>query len=340
MPSRKPPVHSPKSSGTRAAGPGLALGIDLGATKIRAVLVDGRGRVVRESGRLLHSNDGPAHVLESVVRAARRCAPAGTPSPRALGIAVAAQVDSASGRVVHAPNLRWRDVPLGALLTRELGVPVHVSNDARSATYAEWTHGAGVGCADLFCLVVGTGVGGSAVMGGRLLEGGTNAAGEVGHLPIVSGGRACHCPGSGCFEAYVGGWAIAERAQEAVRSDPRAGRAMTVRAGGIERIGAESVFDAAGAGDALACRLVRETERYLGDGAVGVVNAFNPSRLLLAGGLIARRPELIRVVARAVRERCQPPAAGVRVARAHFGELAPAVGAAGLAIRALPPVAT
>ncbi|MCI4373582.1 MAG: ROK family protein, partial [Thermoplasmata archaeon] len=171
----------------------------------------------------------------------------------------------------------------------------------------------------------------SAVVDGRLLEWGTHAAGEVGHLPIVSAGRRCHCPGAGCFEAYVGGWAIAERAQEAVRLHPRAGRKLIARAGSSAEIRAEMVFAAARSGDRLARTLVAETEGYLGDGAVGVVNAFNPSLLVLAGGIFSAQPSLLRGVATAVRARCQPPAAKVRVVRAHFGDLAAAWGAARLA---------
>ncbi len=246
---------------------------------------------------------------------------------------MAAQVDPLRGWVRHAPNLVWRNFALGPALSRRLDLPVRVFNDARAATYAEWTLGAGIGCKDLFCLMVGTGVGGSAVVGGRLLAGGTNAAGEVGHLPIVSGGRACHCPGAGCLEAYAGGWAIAERTREAVRAEPEAGRALVAAAGSVEAIRAETVFRRARAGDRLAQRLVAETERYLADGAVGVVNAFNPTLLVLAGGVISGRPQFVRVVARAVRARCQPPAADVRVVRARLGDLAPAIGAAALAGR-------
>jgi glucokinase len=312
---------------------GLSLGIDLGATKVTAVLLDRNGRVLRASGRIPHSNDGPTSVIELVARAGRLALGGPGPRPLSAGIAVAAQVDPVSGLVHHAPNLRWTNVRLGPILSETFGFPVVVFNDARAATYAEWTLGAGVGCSDLFCLVLGTGVGGSAVVGGRLLEGGMHAAGEVGHIPIVSGGRKCHCPSSGCFEAYVGGWAIAERAQEAVRADPRAGRAIRARAGNVERIHAEEVFASAEAGDPLALRLVAETEQYLADGAVGVVNAFNPALLVLTGGLVTGRPGLVRTVARAVRERCQPPAAKVRVVRAKTGDLAAAVGAAALAAR-------
>jgi glucokinase len=315
--------RSPRGSGNR-----LALGIDLGATKVVALAIDRRGRVVRHSGRILHANDGPGPVIGGLIDAARQLLPEGYAGATPVGISIAAQVDRGNGRVVHAPNLRWRNVELGARVARALGTRVRVLNDGRAAAFAEWTMGAGVGTDDLFYLALGTGVGGSAVSGGRPVEGGTNAAGEVGHLSIVSGGRRCHCPSSGCFEAYVGGWAVAERAREAVGADPRGGRALVARAGSLAGVRAEHVLALARRADPLSRKLVRETEQYLADGAVSVVNAFNPSRLVLGGGMVSGRPEFVRVVRRAVRARCQPPAATVEVVRARWGEDAPAIGAA------------
>lgn len=309
----------------------LVLGIDLGATKVVSALVAPDGTVVHHSGRHVHGNEGPAAVIATVVRSARICLEATGATPRAIGIAVAAQVDPRTGTVIHAPNLGWRDVPLGRRLEDALGGKVVVVNDARAATFAEWALGAGVGIDDLFCLFLGTGIGGSAVMGGHLLEGDTYAAGEVGHITIVSGGRRCHCPNGGCFEAYVGGWAIGERAQEAARADRTAGSALTERAGSVGAITAQTVFELYRTGDPLAGRIVRETEQYLTDGAVSIANAFNPSVLLLGGGLIAGMPEFVPAVEAAVRSRCQPSAAGVRILPARFGENAPAIGAAGLA---------
>ncbi len=311
------------------------LGIDLGATKVVAGLVAPDGTILRHSGRVVHSNDGPTGVIHAVAESARSCADPAAPGTPRIGIAVAAQVDPSRGTVVHAPNLGWRDVPLGTLLAEELGAPVAVINDARAAALAEWRYGAGVGATDLFFLSLGTGIGGSAVVGGRLLEGGTHAIGEVGHLTIVAGGRRCHCPNSGCFEAYAGGWGIAERAQEAVREKPTAGRALLARAGGVSAITAQTVFEEYRAGDALAGRLVGETERFLADGAVGIVNAFNPSLLVLGGGLIAGMPRFVPVIEAAIRSRCQPPAAGARVETSRLGENASLVGAA-CAARATP----
>jgi glucokinase len=332
MRSPKRPAPSPRSEpGGTGPGRDLALGVDLGATKVVALVTDRTGRVVGHSGRWAHSNDGPGPVIRVLLRAVQACLPDVAPMPQSVGISVAAQVDSRNGSVLYAPNLRWRHVPLGAIVGKALGRDVRVLNDARAATYGEWKLGAGVGCSDLFCLMIGTGVGGSAVMGGRLVDGGGSAAGEVGHIPIVSGGRRCHCPGSGCFEAYVGGWAVAQRAQELARAHPRSARALIARAGSARTIRAETVFSAARAGDPLARALVAETERYLEDGAVGVVNAFNPKLLVLGGGMVGGNPPWVRVVQRAVRTRCQPPAAAVRVVPAALGEDAPAIGAAAYA---------
>lgn len=296
-----------------------------------SALIAADGTIVRSGGRQLHENDGPTAVIGAVLRNARDCLSGTDERPARVGVSVAAQVDSTAGRVVHAPNLGWRDVPLGPRVAEGLGLPVVVANDARAATMGEWRHGEGVGAANLFFLALGTGVGGSAVLGGELVEGGAHAFGEVGHLTVVSGGRRCHCPNSGCLEAYVGGWAIAERAQESARADPSAAVGLVSRAGVPERITAQTVFDAYRAGDLLANRLVRETERFLADGAVSIVNAFDPGLLVLGGGLTAGMPEFAGVVESAVRTRCQPPASDARIAVSRLGENAALVGVADIA---------
>ena len=335
MPSSSPRASSPKSEPDGSPADELALGVDLGGTKVVSGLVDRQGTVVRTSGRVVHSNAGPSAVVAAVIRSAKAALELAPLPPRAIGVAVAGQIDPRTGTVIHAPNLGWRDLPLARRLEDELGIPVRVVNDARAATYAEWQFGAGAGVDDLFCLALGTGIGGSAVLGGRLIEGGSHAAGEVGHLTIVSGGRKCHCPNWGCLEAYVGGWAIGERAVEAIREARRDPDPLVERAGGIDRVTARVVFEAYRGNDPVARRVVRETERYLTDGVVGIVNAFNPTVLVVAGGLVAGLPELVPAIETTVRARCQPSAASARVVRARFTEEAPMIGAAALARAAL-----
>jgi glucokinase len=101
--------------------------------------------------------------------------------------------------VQFAPNLDWHDVPLQADLNESLDLPVTVMNDVRAATWGEWLHGAGQGCADLVCLFVGTGIGGGVVSGGRMLSGCSNTAVELGHITVDLHGPLCHCGNWGCL---------------------------------------------------------------------------------------------------------------------------------------------
>lgn len=315
---------------------GLVVGLDVGATKVWAALVAPDGRPVVRGSRTIHSNEGPDSVIASAEEAIRACLGGEHSNAEAIGVGVAGQVDPLTGAVAYAPNLAWRDVPLGKRLHDSFHVPVVVMNDVRAATVGEWRHGAGRGARDLLLVFVGTGVGGGLVAGGRLIEGASNASGEVGHSRLVAGGRPCHCPSRGCLEAYVGGWAIAARAREAIEADSHGGAALLRRAGSLDLVTAVHVGEAAHAGDPLSRLLVDETGVYLGTGVAGLVNAFNPARVVLGGGVIEGLPELIPVVAAAVRSNSQPPAAAaVTVDRTALGHDAIPVGAAEAARHAL-----
>lgn len=251
---------------------------------------------------------------------------------QALGIGVAGQVEVSTGIVKYGTNLGWRDVPLKSELEKALGIPVVVTNDVRAALWGEWRHGAGKGVDDLVVLFVGTGIGGGVVSGGQVVEGCTNTAGELGHTTIVVDGRKCHCPNHGCLEAYAGGWAIAERAQEAIRTDPQAGQILIERAGSIKSITAVHVSQAFNDGDPLSRRLMNETGYYLGSGVVGIVNAFNPCLLILGGGIIEGFPELIEVVEQIVlKYALEASVERLKVVKAALGGDAGGIGAAALA---------
>ena len=297
---------------------GLAVGVDLGGTKIASVLLDPSGRVLGSDRRPTHAEDGPSGVVANDVESVR--AVAGT-TPSAVGVGVAAQVDR-EGNVRFAPNLRWSDVPLGPTLEKAFGVPVSVLNDVRAATVGEWHHGVARGVTDLVCLFLGTGLGGGVVSGGTLLQGASNAAGELGHLTIVTNGRRCTCPNAGCLEAYVGVAAIAERAREIARDG------ASPATGGMD-VTAEEVLRRAAAGDPLARRLLDETREYLAAGLVGIANAFNPKLIVAGGGVFEGAPDLFDSALALARPRILPSIAEVlRGARAALGEQAVAIGAA------------
>ncbi|MCI4324298.1 MAG: ROK family protein [Thermoplasmata archaeon] len=309
----------------------LVLGVDLGGTNLSGALVGPHGRLLTPRVRHPHTNRGPEELAAEIGALVVSIGSRAKRPVAAVGVGVAAQVDESHGVVTYAPNLRWNDVPLGPQLERSVGLPVAIVNDARAATVAEWRFGAGKDVSDLLVVFVGTGVGGSLVAGGRLMEGAQGAAGEVGHSILFAGGRKCHCPGRGCLEAYVGGWAIAERAREAVEANPDHAAALRRQGEVVGSLDADAVGRAARDGDPLALGLVEETARWLGEGVAGLVNAYNPSRVVLGGGVVEGWPELLPAVERAIRTHCQPPAAGAEVRRVAFGPNSVLVGAATVA---------
>ncbi|MFC1999441.1 ROK family protein [Chloroflexota bacterium] len=313
------------------------LGVDLGGTKVETSLVSADGQIMASHRRLTHPEQGPDNVIADIVACVKGCLSEAGKAAQGLGIGVAGQVDGSTGSIRFAPNLGWRDVALGAKLQTSLEMPVVVSNDVRAATYGEWRYGAGQGVDDLICVFASTGVGGGIISGGRLLEGCNNTAGELGHITIVSGGRNCRCPNEGCLEAYVGGWAIAERAQEAASTDHRVARRLIALAGTPERISAATVAQAYNEKDALARRLVQETAQYLTAGLVGIVNAFNPCLLILGGGVIQGLPDLVPMVEINVRAGALPAAVqGLRIATSALGDKAGVIGAAAMARDQIP----
>jgi len=309
-----------------------AIGIDLGGTKTIVGQVDGQGKVRRKLQLPTNAPKGPASVKQAITGAVESLLSDAESSPAGIGIGVAGQVDARKGAVSFAPNLGWRDEPLGEDLARTTGLPVRVENDVRAATRGEWLYGAGRGCDDLVCLFVGTGIGGGVVSGGRVLTGCSNTAGELGHITLSLDGPSCRCGNRGCLEALAGGWAIAQQAREWATSDPEAGGfILRMVEGQPEKITAKIVADAAKAGDPLALSLFERVARALAAGAAGLVNAFNPCRLILGGGVIEGCPWLVKKVAEGLEERALPTAlVPLRLLRSRLRQNAAVVGSAAL----------
>ncbi|MEJ2209618.1 MAG: ROK family protein [Anaerolineae bacterium] len=313
---------------------GWALGVDLGGTKVEVAQVGADGTMHQRLRRATDVKDGAQAVEDEIVQAVRELEEKIGSSPGGVGVGVAGQVQAESGVVRFAPNLDWHNVPLQADLSRALRLPVVVSNDVRAATWGEWRHGAGRGCDDLVCVFVGTGIGGGVVSGGQMLSGCSNTAGEVGHVVVALNGPDCHCGNQGCLEALAGGWAIARRAREAVAAEPDAGAALLRLAGGrAEDLEARVVADAFHQGDPLARRLVDEIAAALIAGVTGLVNAFNPCRLILGGGVIEGLPELLDRIDEGVHAGALAAARDpLQVLPARLGNDAGVVGAASLAL--------
>ncbi len=307
-------------------------GVDLGGTKIETVLVDATGFVLSRERHPTNLEQGAKGVINDIVNCVKNCMTDTEIEGEALGIGIAGQVDPSTGTVIFGTNLGWRNVAIRSELENALEIPVVVTNDVRAAMWGEWMHGAGKGVNNFVILFVGTGIGGGIVSDGRVIKGCTGIAGELGHRTIVVDGRKCHCPNYGCLEAYAGGWAIAERAQEAVRTDLQAGKMLIELAGSIDKITAVHVSQAYNNDDLLSRRLMNETIHYLGSGVVGIVNAFNPCVLILGGGIIEGFPELIEIIEQTVRKYAlEASVERLQVVKAALGDDAGGIGAAALA---------
>lgn len=309
------------------------LGVDVGGTKVETALVDASGTVLTSHRHPTNADQGPRRVIEDIATCVDECLSHAASSAVAAGVGVAGQVDTNTGLVRSAPNLGWTDVPLRTRLEDRLGLPVTVANDVRAITWGVWRHGAGQGTDDLVVVFVGTGIGGGVVSEGQVLNGHQGLAGELGHMTIMPYGRDCHCPNRGCWEAYAGGWAIAERARAAVRTDPEAGAALLDRAGGtIDDITGRTVHAACEQGNPMATRLVDVTAEYLGIGLVGVVNAFNPRRIVLGGGVIEGHPPYVERARRIVDQRALRAATdGLELVPSELNGQAGVIGAAAMA---------
>lgn len=312
-----------------------AIGIDLGGTKIQLAQVDIFGIVKRQLRLATNSKGGPQLVKRQIVEAVSQLKQASLEPVIGIGIGVAGQIDPHHGIVHFAPNLEgWHEVPLQADLRRALKLPVIVANDVRAATWGEWLFGAGKGSDDIICIFVGTGIGGGIVSAGQMLTGASNTAGEIGHMVIDWKGPVCTCGNRGCWESLAGGWAIAKRAANEVKTDPEEGAYLWKLADQkLKNLTAKLVIQAARDKDPLAARIMRDVQEALVAGAVSLVNAVNPEKLIFGGGIIEGMPKLVQAIEKGVKKQALKSAtADLKVASSQLHNDAGVIGAAALAI--------
>lgn len=322
------------------AAPGPAIGVDIGGTKIAAALVEPDGTVL-DSVEVPTPSAGD-EVAEAVADLVARLSAhhLGLTSGATVGVGAAGFVDVDRSTVTFAPNIAWRDEPLGRRLEQLTGRSVVVENDANAAAWGEFRFGAGSDIDDMVLVTVGTGVGGGIVHRGELVRGGFGAAGEIGHLRVVRDGRPCGCGRRGCFEQYASGSALVASARERLADGGAATTALASAAGDASGITGPMITDLAQDGDRLAIDLLAELGRWLGEGCADLVAVLDPRVIAIGGGVAAAGELLLEPVREAFEAHL--PAAGHRQAAqirlATLGQRAGLLGAADLGRRA--PVTT
>jgi glucokinase len=311
----------------------LAVGIDLGGTNARAALVDvAEGRLAGVESKLPVEDRRPEAVADMLASLERAVDPRGEAC--GVGIGIAAMLRGRTGVVANSPNLGWREVAFGALLRTRLRAPrFDLYNDLNAIAYGEATYGGARGVADVLFVFIGTGVGAGIVCDGHLYIGASHLAGELGHTKVVApsaaGARLCGCGQRGCLEAYTSGRNLQLRAQEELRAG--ASSLAIDLAGGVERVHAGYLDEAARRGDAYADRLWSEVASYLGIAIANAVTTLNPSRLVMGGGVWQGAPELKRRALAEFEAAVNAPSRdGFSVVDSTLGDAAGVLGAAAL----------
>ena len=310
-------------------------GIDLGGTKIQAVIVDADNAVLGDGRRPTPTAGGPEAVTREMADTlADACAAAGIAPDGLAGVGVGSPgaIDPAAGTVANAGNLPdWREAfPLVDRLSSAVGAPVRLGNDVSVATAAEFELGAGREWSSLVGVFWGTGVGGGIVLDDRPWEG-RGSAGEIGHVVVKKDGRRCPCGRRGCMEAYAGRGAMEARARKLHHEDGRHTDLFEImKSRGRDRLTSGIWSRALDHGDRLATEIVDEAVDALGNGVASVINVLDVEGVVIGGGLGLK---LGRPYADRIAESMQPHlfVAPPVIEVAALGDLGGAIGAALLA---------
>jgi len=316
------------------------VGVDLGATNIVSILINGEGKVIEKDTRATLAREGKEKALSQIVNSVRAVLEKGqlqgisSTSIKGVGVGSPGPLDTKKGIIHFAPNLPgWNNVPLVSFLGDQLKLPIFLENDANAAALAEWWIGAGKKVDNLVLLTLGTGVGGGIIIGGEVLHGAWDTAAEIGHMIIHEGGLVCGCGKRGCLEAYASATGVIKRTVSLMK----AGGDTVLRElvhGHLEDITCELVYQAAESGDKLSQRIVEETTRYLGIGIASLGNVINPEMGILSGGMTAAGDLLFKPVRKYARKYALEAAIrGVRIVPAKLGDNTGALGAAATVLK-------
>jgi glucokinase len=311
----------------------LAIGVDVGGTKIAAGVVDEDGKIIARTRRETPHDPEPTDAINTMVGVITELTRGH--DIEAVGIGFAGFIDAKRSTVLFATNLGWQDLALREAIERRTELPAVVENDANAAAWGEFRYGAAADVEDDMVLVtVGTGIGGGIIVDGRLLRGAFGVAAEIGHMRMVPGGLRCPCGNKGCWEQYASGSALVREGRALVESvSPLAERLHELCQGKPERLTGQHITEAAAEGDEAAIELIEELGQWLGEGLAQLVAVLDPGILVVGGGVSDAGELLLGQARNAFRRnltgRTHRPEPHIRIAT--LGNDAGLVGAADLA---------
>ena len=318
---------------------GYVIGVDVGETRIRVELFDLMMTVRAKADYPLNPHEhGVSQVVDGILAGLDTVlADGGVDSSAVLGVGIGVPgvVEQGNEALVHGQTYGWDAVPLESLLRAGTELPLYIDNGAKTMGQAELWFGAGRGAQNAVIALIGSGVGVSIITNGSTYRGSTSSAGEWGHTTVMVGGRTCRCGSSGCLEAYVGAEAILDRYGQYGLSLP--GDDQDDQGSALDQESQLAALLTAADTPGPAAEVLDDTVRYLGAGIAGLINLFNPERIILGGwaGLLLGERSLPAIREAARRHSLRQPFAETSIELCRLGPDAVALGAATLPVERL-----
>jgi len=307
------------------------IGVEIGGSKLQAVLGTRQGEIVRLQTEQAHPETGARGIIgqvESLVRSLVE--EAGTQHrPEAIGVGFGGPVDSSPGTVIVSHQVEgWSDFPLRQWFEDRFGLPCVVENDANAAGWAEYCCGAGRGVRNMIYMNIGSGIGGAIIVNGALYNGQGRGAGEIGHTYVPNLWDASKSEGPpDKLEYLCSGWAI-ERRLRSIEQIPEGSPLAELTGGQTDKINGPVIAEAAARGDQLVHAMLDRAAEMLGIAIANVITLFHPERFILGGGFAQVGAPLFHRVRAAVERYVFPPFRGrYEILPAHFEQNVVLVGA-------------
>ena len=312
------------------------IGVDMGGTKILSAVIDAEGQILGTAKVPTKADKGASEVIDRIADCIRKAidkSGVASDSIQAVGIGAPGPLDPATGVVIFAPNLGWRDVPLKAELEARVGFPTFVDNDVNVGTLGEHVFGAGRGVQNVVGIFVGTGIGGGIILNGELFHGASKTAGEVGHIIVKAGGPRCGCGTRGCLEPIASRTAMTKQFQKAIVKKKKKSVISKLTDGDLGAIRSGVLAKAIRLNDKLTLKVFKKVTKYLGIGIGSIVNFLNPEMIVLGGGVVEALDDTFLDDIRAAAKKYSLPNTldGVQIVRAELGDNSGILGAAALA---------
>ena len=277
----------------------FAIGIDIGGTSIKGAVVNDTGKVLTRFAMDVNKNasgeDEVNRFCDVMIKSINDYD--NSIKLEGIGIGMPGILDMDKGVVITSPNLpKWNGLHISKLISKRMGLPVYINNDANVATLGEARFGSGKEYSNLIMLTLGTGVGGGIIIDNKLYDGNRHQGAELGHMVIRVNGEKCGCGRRGCFEAYASATGLIKMTKKEMDKNPDSLMHEVVNEFG--KVNAKVVFEASRRGDKAAFRVMKRYVRHLGEGILNYCNIFRPEVVVLSGGVANEGDYLLDQVSR------------------------------------------